>query len=121
MPAKYSGWRSHYNNVGCMARLKTSFELNPVTGVNKGHFLTFSFLPCRHTSGHLGCLYISIKRKKRTVKFTDRIYKSVKTHFTLLLFQLPLYKCYSPGICTYISGFPPYLENLEFCHFLFQA
>ncbi len=26
---RYSGWPSHYINVGCSAMLKTSFELNP--------------------------------------------------------------------------------------------
>ncbi len=36
--ARYSG---HFNNVGCMAKLKTSFKLNPVTEGNQG---TFPFL-----------------------------------------------------------------------------
>ncbi len=31
----------YYNNVGCSARLKTSFELNPVTEDKQG---TFPFL-----------------------------------------------------------------------------
>ncbi len=31
IPARYSGWPGHYNNVGCSARLEISFELNPVT------------------------------------------------------------------------------------------
>ncbi len=41
--ARYSGVSGHYNNVGCSARLKTSFELNPVTGIKQGTF-PFSFL-----------------------------------------------------------------------------
>ncbi len=39
----YSGWPGHYNNVGYSARLKTSFELNPVTEGNKGPFLSFKW------------------------------------------------------------------------------
>ncbi len=35
------GGPSHYNNMGCSARLKASFELNPVTEGNQG---TFPFL-----------------------------------------------------------------------------
>ncbi len=31
IPARYSGWPGHYNNVGCSARFEISFELNPVT------------------------------------------------------------------------------------------
>ncbi len=31
IPAMYSGWPGHYNNVGCLARLDISLELNPVT------------------------------------------------------------------------------------------
>ncbi len=34
----YSGWPCHYNNVGYSARLKTSFELNPVTEGKQGTF-----------------------------------------------------------------------------------
>ncbi len=33
-----SGWPSHYKNVGCLARLKTSFKLNPVTEGKKRSF-----------------------------------------------------------------------------------
>ncbi len=29
--ARYSGWPGLDNNMGCSARLKASFELNPVT------------------------------------------------------------------------------------------
>ncbi len=36
-----SGWPGHYNNVGCSARLKTSFELNPVTEGKQGTFYFF--------------------------------------------------------------------------------
>ncbi len=31
IPAMYSRWHGHYNNVGCSVRLEISFELNPVT------------------------------------------------------------------------------------------
>ncbi len=31
IPARYSGWPGHYNNVKCSARLEISFELKPVT------------------------------------------------------------------------------------------
>ncbi len=40
----YSGWTSHYNNnVGCSARLKINFELNPVTEGKQGTFLSFIY------------------------------------------------------------------------------
>ncbi len=35
IPARYSGWPGHYNNVGCSARLEISFELNLLPRVNK--------------------------------------------------------------------------------------
>ncbi len=35
IPARYSGWPGHYNNVGCSARLEISFELNLLQRVNK--------------------------------------------------------------------------------------
>ncbi len=38
IPAWYSGWPGHYNNVGCSARLEISFVLKPVTEDKKGHF-----------------------------------------------------------------------------------
>ncbi len=42
IPARYSGWPGHYNNVGCSATLKTSFELNPVTeGKQRRYFISF--------------------------------------------------------------------------------
>ncbi len=31
-------WPGHYNNLGCSARLKTIFELNPVTEAKQGNF-----------------------------------------------------------------------------------
>ncbi len=36
IPARYSGWSGHYNNVCCSARMKTNFELNPVTKGKQG-------------------------------------------------------------------------------------
>ncbi len=38
---RYSGWHSHYNDVGYSAGLKTSFVLNPV---NEGKQRTVAFL-----------------------------------------------------------------------------
>ncbi len=47
MPTKHSWWPSHYNNVGCSASLKTSFELNPVIKDTKLTFtFLFNFSPC---------------------------------------------------------------------------
>ncbi len=51
--AGYSGWPSHYNNVGCSARLKTSFELNPVTEGKQGTFPFLSESIFYFTSCHL--------------------------------------------------------------------
>ncbi len=39
--ARYSGLPGQYNNARCLARLKTSFELNPITEGKQG---TFPFL-----------------------------------------------------------------------------
>ncbi len=43
-PARYSGWPSHYNNVGCLARLEISFELNLLPRVHKVTLLYFTLL-----------------------------------------------------------------------------
>ncbi len=42
--ARYSGWPGHYNNEGYLARVKTSFELNPVTGGKQGTFPFLSYM-----------------------------------------------------------------------------
>ncbi len=42
IPARYSGWPGHYNNVRCSARLEISFELNLFPRVNKVILLYFS-------------------------------------------------------------------------------
>ncbi len=44
IPARYSGWPGHYNNVGCSARLEISFELNLLPRVNKVTLLYFTLL-----------------------------------------------------------------------------
>ncbi len=53
IPARYSGWPSHYNNVGCSARLEIRFELNLLPRVNKVTLLyalnVFLELPHLHT------------------------------------------------------------------------
>ncbi len=45
IPARYSGWPGHYNNVVCSARLEISFELNLLLRVNKVTLLYFTLLP----------------------------------------------------------------------------
>ncbi len=49
--ASYSGWSIDYNNVGCLARLKTSFELNPVTEGKQWNFPFLSFTRCMLIAG----------------------------------------------------------------------
>ncbi len=44
IPARYSGWPGHYNNVGFSARLEISFELNMLPSVNKVTLLYFTLL-----------------------------------------------------------------------------
>ncbi len=48
--ARYSEWHSHDNNVGCLVRLKTSFELNPVIEGKQGTCLSFPYMfsSCKH-------------------------------------------------------------------------
>ncbi len=41
IPAKYSGWPGHNNNVGCSARLEINFELNLLQRVNNVTLLYF--------------------------------------------------------------------------------
>ncbi len=49
-------WPSHYNNVWCPARLKISFELNPVTKGKQGTFPFFSLKYLTKKNDLLTCM-----------------------------------------------------------------
>ncbi len=54
--AKYCGRPSQYNNVGCLARLKTSFKLNHVTETKQGTFFFRFYLPLHDAASPVSVL-----------------------------------------------------------------
>ncbi len=58
IPTRYSEWPSHNNNVGCLTRLKTSFELNPVTEVRQRTLPYLTIESCDSTNQLYGYVLV---------------------------------------------------------------
>ncbi len=85
--SRNSGWPSHYNNVWCSSRLKTSFELNPVADGKQG---TFLFLPCRikicilivflvcfiflYFIGQITLIFLMVNNNERALVLTNQLW-----------------------------------------------